>query len=1702
MKKQLKKWAAFLLAIVQIVTMTSVLCLDISATEGGSASSLVDFVVDVESGRDIRVLQITDPQTIDASQQRSVEGALEEVLALQWAPDTEERNAYQYIRGVVENYQPDLILMTGDLVYGSRDDNGTRLVSLINFMESLQIPWAPVFGNHENESHMGADWQCEQMEKAEYCLFKQRELTGNGNYTVGITQGGKLVRVFYMMDTNGCFGMSAATAANGHSKATYGFGQDQIDWYTESIQAVKAADANTKISMAFHAPMKAFEDAFKAAGVDVSTINETPVDLDADSDASTIGYMGQWITDVWDTDYSVWNSSKTLGVDSIFVGHLHCNSGSVEYDGIRVTFGLKSSTYDQTLYYDESGNRVFAYAKPGNSVPIIGGTAIDVASTGTLNVYHIYYDELSENETVVDNTTCIKLQDVESAKYGANLNTGLFSKAMTETQDAPAGFGGTSVYAAKGVTNNAWGSIVTVDLEGQDLTNKTIYLRYYITDYTPVDTAARDWRFYPNQDVQNSANKTVNGTDLMFFKRTDLEFGKWVDMDITVELLNAMTTYGCTDFGIAYISRLAGSSTTCDVYIDGLYVVTPEADSMLADSEVIKLDTVETEKKGANLGLFADLKTATVAPAGYSGNTVVSATSEHQVGSNGGVEITFDLSKKYDLTGKTVYLRYYIPSHTTSNGGKWDLGVNTYIDPSNTGATGTDKRTSQISAVFDQWVNMDITSLLAQQKAFGCTDVCLFYWAGLTSGSSDKCTVYIDGIYLVSKSDPILENAEYINIDDIDTEATGANLKTLFDVFEKTTDMTVVPEGYNGTTVFDATTPKTYGASMAITVDREALQGKKVYLRYYIDGEKGATEVSWRLTTNTPTATQPNTGTNYMPMVAVVSAEDYGRWVNLDITATLESLFVYDITDCGIVLWLTETHKVYIDGLYVVAPTADEIPAGAQPIKLNDYRVDAVGNNLSSLFVGMTETTDAPYGFSGDTVYAATTGYIGGTNGGTCLAVNLAALNLKGDSIFSMEGRKVYLRYYIPSFTSDEVPTIKFAENEGNKRGTDNLPFSTPDLAYDRWAMLDITEGVWDYLVAKNQNGFAITFWPVLSGSNTATMYIDGLYITEPTDPWADESIDHGTQNTYIVSGSAYNLMNCDTGRSVMLGDIDEFTLVAEAGTNMYSIKNGDSYVDLSTVTPTLSDTKQLVMIYPCANDRYQIVINGNQILADDDNNSTVAASLNRFGRSNTGYIQTGWYITKSGDTRPIKVMPLGDSITYGVDDITLTASDMRVGYRKQLSENLNEYFGRVVFVGDQKTVNKEGKTAAVTLDDKHLLRHAGYPGYVIENDWDTTGLDATNASRPGIKGFVDTLTAKYTPDIVCLMIGTNDLGMIDMVNGDDTELLNAWLPKYRAFVEQIAATLEENDTVLCSTITPNVGEGYGASLTATANKGIKTIVHELNNSKIVLADNYTAVAAVTDAHADAVHLTPAGYAAMAQEWTTIITNAYKADGTRYVTLADRFAAAQEGDTVTLVGAETVKDLTVNAGVTLDLNGNTITAESLTSFGNIVDSTEGEGLVKIAKNETSQPHLILNTVTTSLPLYDAADGGYRFFTPEFEHQEKKLDDPDKVKYAIRVGLSEKGYALLDDADNYNALSVCLKLTKDGEDFKTINYSFKQTTVEEYVSKSTGGAGKKYGLMLTVSGLEAAAEKGITLSASAQLSFAGMQTLENAYAQGE
>lgn len=108
-------------------------------------------------------------------------------------------------------------------------------------------------------------------------------------------------------------------------------------------------------------------------------------------------------------------------------------------------------------------------------------------------------------------------------------------------------------------------------------------------------------------------------------------------------------------------------------------------------------------------------------------------------------------------------------------------------------------------------------------------------------------------------------------------------------------------------------------------------------------------------------------------------------------------------------------------------------------------------------------------------------------------------------------------------------------------------------------------------------------------------------------------------------------------------------------------------------------------------------------------------------------------------ETKKLRIMPLGDSITDGF------TGQPEGGYRVTLWNLLKEngYTDNIDFVGPN------GLDSTVWDSNGSDLNHAGYSGYAI--------ADIPN-QRTGIYNFSEWLMENYPADVVMLQIGTNDI--------------------------------------------------------------------------------------------------------------------------------------------------------------------------------------------------------------------------------------------------------------------------------------------------------------------------------------------------------
>ncbi len=307
------------------------------------------------------ILQLTDMQIIAASQRRRPD-RLSAIEFEKWDSSRVEQNCYAYIRDLIAQTCPHLMILTGDLVYGEFDDSGRILHDFIRFMDSFGIPWAPTWGNHDLESAIGTEAMCAAYEKAEYCLFGTETTDptdGTGNYSVKIRQENQLIEMSYLLNSHGC------------SEAAFEESVRICASITESqcrLIELKAKEAKQEAGhlvpgiAAWHIPTEDFLEAYAALGYPKEIGTHIGVTVPAHR-----GDFGIILEKSWPANRPM-NFSERLkesGINGVFVGHDHKNNTSVLWNGIRWTFGLKCGTYD---YHGTLGGTLIEF---DDGIPVV-----------------------------------------------------------------------------------------------------------------------------------------------------------------------------------------------------------------------------------------------------------------------------------------------------------------------------------------------------------------------------------------------------------------------------------------------------------------------------------------------------------------------------------------------------------------------------------------------------------------------------------------------------------------------------------------------------------------------------------------------------------------------------------------------------------------------------------------------------------------------------------------------------------------------------------------------------------------------------------------------------------------------------------------------------------------------------------------------------------------------------------------------------------------------------------------------------------------------------------------------------------------------------------------------------------------------------------------------------------------------------------
>lgn len=261
----------------------------------------------------------------------------------------------------IEHTHPDLVIVTGDLCFplgimSMSLNNSAPVHQFAAFMRNIGIPWAFTYGNHDTESLASLN-RTELNEVYKSLSYKtsgtllypyvQPDITGRNNQLIRLQNpDGSLNTGLFLIDSN---------AYTGEGINVYDYiHDDQVDWYeAETLRMNEEAGYTVNSLCFFHIPLQEYRTATELylAGSDEVKyyFGENPGDH---------GGITNDLVCCSDYPSRLFDTALKLGsTTGMFCGHDHYNNASIEYKGIRLTYGMSIDYLAMPGIERETGQR-------------------------------------------------------------------------------------------------------------------------------------------------------------------------------------------------------------------------------------------------------------------------------------------------------------------------------------------------------------------------------------------------------------------------------------------------------------------------------------------------------------------------------------------------------------------------------------------------------------------------------------------------------------------------------------------------------------------------------------------------------------------------------------------------------------------------------------------------------------------------------------------------------------------------------------------------------------------------------------------------------------------------------------------------------------------------------------------------------------------------------------------------------------------------------------------------------------------------------------------------------------------------------------------------------------------------------------------------------------------------------------------------
>lgn len=304
--------------------------------------------------------------------------------------------AINAVAAMITAEKPDLVVITGDIAYpvpfqAGTFNNKTSAELFAQLMEKLGVYWVPVFGNHDTEAYSYYSRkkisEFYSQEKFSHCLFQSgpEDVDGYGNSIINVKNTkGEITQSLVMLDSH-------SYVDNDYFGIMWKYDtihESQVKWYEDSLNKIKAEnnDVMPKSLAFFHIAIPEYKTAW-----DEYRANDFN---DTENVKYIYGKAGEKDYSVYTSEYNYgfFDKVKELGsTQGMFCGHDHLNNFSIDYKGVRLTYGY---SIDYLAY---TGIMKFGLQR--------GCTVIDIAPDGSFeshleNYYQDKYQAAKEKEQV------------------------------------------------------------------------------------------------------------------------------------------------------------------------------------------------------------------------------------------------------------------------------------------------------------------------------------------------------------------------------------------------------------------------------------------------------------------------------------------------------------------------------------------------------------------------------------------------------------------------------------------------------------------------------------------------------------------------------------------------------------------------------------------------------------------------------------------------------------------------------------------------------------------------------------------------------------------------------------------------------------------------------------------------------------------------------------------------------------------------------------------------------------------------------------------------------------------------------------------------------------------------------------------------------------------------------------------------------